>query len=81
MLVARLEVPGKSSLQPVNTGFVCAREDELVDDSIDANGATDQVVASVGWVLENKVVTVELCQSLPADAASHLIVLATILRE
>ena len=68
----RVEVEIWLYVQPVNLFGMCEREDKLIDDTVDADGAADDFHRPVWRVLEYEVVTVEECQLVATNPARYL---------
>jgi hypothetical protein len=60
------------SLQPVDHSVVGEAEDELVDDSIGADGSADELELRVLRVVEDEMVCVECRESFPPNSTSYL---------
>ena len=58
--------------QPVNNFVVREAEDELIDHAVHTYCSTDELELRVFWVIEDKVMAVEVCQCFSADSACHL---------
>jgi len=52
---------GKGDKQPINNFVVRKAEYELVDHAVDANGPAHELELSVLGVVEDEVMTVEVC--------------------
>lgn len=51
---------------------MCEREDELVNDAIDGDGAADELEVGVGRIVEDEVLSVEIRQRRSANTTGKL---------
>lgn len=62
--------------QPVQRGVVRALENELIDDAIDAYGATYQLLLDICGIRVDEMVGIEICKCLSSNTTRELRTLA-----
>jgi hypothetical protein len=63
---------GYGILQPVNLTIVGEFVDELVNHTVNAYRATNKIKRSIQGIVEDEVISVELCETASADTTSQL---------
>ena len=57
-------------VQPIDLSIMCKAENKLINDSIDSYGPADEVQCSIIGIIEDEMVSIEICQVIPSDTAS-----------